>query len=264
MIGESQWRVINTGTGTASWNMSVDETLLNNHKEDDLPILRLYGWEPALSVGKFSTIQESVNLVKMKEKQISCVRRLSGGGILVHDNDLSYTIIISKTFLKAKSIKESYHYLCQFLICLYQKLGLHALFASESEVKIRESNICLAGCEPYDIVVDGQKMGGNAQRHTRYTLFQHGSIPMSFNESLFEPLFLEKSGLREATTLQKLGITMTYEMLSSMMIEAFYETFETEMLMDTLSTSEEQFARELQENKYTHEEWNINAKNIHL
>jgi lipoate-protein ligase A len=118
----------------------------------------------------------------------------------------------------------------------------------------------LAGREPYDIMIDGKKMRGNAQRYARGTLFQHGSIPISLNETLFESLFLQESGLKDAATLQKLGVFAAYDMLSKIAVETFCETYEAEIEIDTLSASEEQSAKELMQNKYTQKRWNIYAK----
>jgi lipoate-protein ligase A len=260
MLKNRRWRFIDTGVGSAEWNMAVDEVLLKNHKESDFPTLRFYGWNKALSAGRFSKIEQSVDLEKLEKNKIACVRRLSGGGILVHDNDLSYSLIFAHNFLKDKSVKENYFYLCSFLINLYKKFGLNAEFACKIGLQSGHSNICLAGREPYDIMIDGKKMGGNAQRYTRSTMFQHGSIPISLNETLFESLFLQESGLKDAATLQKLGVFAAYKMLSKTAVETFCETYEAEIEIDTLSASEKQSVKELMQNKYTQKRWNIYAK----
>jgi lipoate-protein ligase A len=245
MTDLKMWRFIDTGSGSAYWNMAVDEVLLEGFREGDLPILRVYGWENALSVGKFSNISKSVDSKKLENQKIPLVRRLSGGGVLVHGGDLSYTLIMSREFLKDKGIKENYRILCGFLIRLYEKLG------------IRRSDICLAGNEAYDIVIQGKKMGGNAQRYTRHTLFQHGSIPMSLNESLFKSLLRGESGLESAASLERLGTAMGYEPLSALMQETFSETFEINLVSDGLTPFEAQRVKELLSSKYTQKRWNF-------
>ncbi len=259
MISQHIWRFFDTGTQTAQWNMAVDEVLLESFNEGDRPMLRVYGWENALSLGRFSAVSKNLNWEKIQTENIPCVRRMSGGGILVHGGDLSYALIIPHDWLREKGIKESYYYLCEFLITLYQKLGLNAQFATHLQLHERRSDICLAGTEAYDIVIDGGKMGGNAQRHTRHALLQHGSIPMRINDSFFRSLFTEDSGLDQAASLEKLGRVMTYEALSSLVQEAFCETFDAKLVSDTLSLSEQQRALELQKNKYTQSRWNDDA-----
>ena len=254
------WRLIDTGIGLASWNMAVDEALLNRFKENDMPILRLYGWEPALSLGRFSNVSKSVDLEKLEQQKLTCVRRMTGGGVLVHGEDLSYALILPQVFLKEKGVKESYHYLCRFLIRLYEKLGHTANFAHDLQLESGSSDICLAGNETYDIMIEGKKMGGNAQRHTHHTLFQHGSIPMQIDEVGFKPIFLENSGLEHAATLERLGSMVTYEELTGVLREAFCEVFDVNVMPDSLNLSEERSVRELLSDKYSQRRWNIYAE----
>ena len=201
MIEHGTWRFINSHIGTAQRNMAVDEALLINFKDTDMPILRLYGWKSALSVGRYSTLWKSIDRQTVEEQKISCVRRISGGGILVHGGDLSYCLIMPRDRLREKGVKESYRDLCAFLIRLYEKLGYKADFAGEHKADKLRSNICLAGNEVYDILIDGKKIGGNAQRHTRHALFQHGSIPMRLDESFCRPFFSKETGFDNAATL---------------------------------------------------------------
>ncbi len=260
MFTKKCWRIIETKTGNAAWNMAVDEALLESHKKGDLPILRLYRWDRALSVGRFCDPAKDLDLQNVKEKSIGIVRRLSGGGILVHDKDLSYSLILSRSLMGERSIKENYRYLCRFLICLYEKIGLKAKFACKTGIQGQPSSVCLAGCEPYDLFIKGKKMGGNAQRYTKHTLLQQGSIPIEINERMFETLFFKESGLSKAATLQKLGVELSYEKLSTILIEAFCETFEADTVADSLSLAEEQNAKALLASKYTQENWSLYGK----
>ncbi|MFA5501695.1 MAG: biotin/lipoate A/B protein ligase family protein [Sulfurovaceae bacterium] len=257
-----QWRLIDTGLREGAWNMAVDEALLMSYKREDMPILHLYRWENTISLGRFSAIEKSVDIGQLKKNHIGCVRRMSGGGILVHGSDISYSLILPRIECK-EGVKANYRYLCTFLLRLYEKLGLKAYFVKELESEQKYSNICLAGCEPYDIAIDGKKIGGNAQRYTRNVLFQHGSIPMSLNEMVFQALFLEESGMKSAASLQKCGVKIAHEMLAKLLIETFCETFEADVMSSSLSPYEEQNAIELFENKYTQEGWNIYAKNFY-
>lgn len=262
MMGPT-WRLIDTKIGSAHWNMAIDEALLNGFKKGDLPILRLYGWENAVSAGRFSDLGTSLDKKQCEHQKIPIVRRMSGGGVLVHGGDLSYTLILPREWLKESGVKENYHYLCRFLIQLYAKLGHSADFACNQHWGIERSDICLAGIEAYDIMIQGKKMGGNAQRYTRHALFQHGTIPMRLDESLLKPLFKGESGLENAASLERLGTRMTYGLLSSLVREAFCETFAAELIPKALRSSEKEEATALLGNKYTQERWNFHAKPIH-
>jgi lipoate-protein ligase A len=196
----------------------------------------------------------------LEQQKFACVRRMSGGGVLVHGNDLSYALILPRGSLEDKGVKQSYRYLCGFLVRLYEKLGHNACFACDMELDSERSDICLAGNEAYDIMIEGKKMGGNAQRHTRHVLFQHGSIPMSVDETRLKPFFLTDSGLERAATLERLGSLVTYEQLAGLLTEAFCETFDVNVIPDSLHRPEEQSAGELLAHKYSQKRWNIHAE----
>ncbi len=256
----ASWELIDTGIGTAEWNMAVDEALLRNFKDGDSPIFRLYRWEESLSVGKFSNVERSVDLESLKRQNLACVRRMSGGGVLLHGGDLSYSLIAPRKLLKSKGVKESYRYLCGFLITLYEKLGYRAQFAGELGSSSKSSNICMASNEKYDILIGGKKMGGNAQRHTRKVLFQHGSVPLNMNKSRLAELFLEESGADNVATLRELGCSLKEERLAQTLIEAVVETFGVETVSVSLTHEQLILAKELLKNKYAREEWNSHAK----
>ena len=260
MFKHRQWRLIETGVGTASWNMAVDEALLSEYREGDTPILRLYGWEKSLSLGRFSKINSLVDTEQLKQHGIACIRRLSGGGILVHGDDLSYSLVMPRD--TEQWVKESYRSICGFLIRLYRMLGYDAAFACDLGHPLSQSDICLAGNEAYDILINGEKIGGNAQRHVHDFLLQHGSIPMSFDTRLWVPFFLVESGLERAVTLGKLGNEIMYDKLVLLVKESFSETFGVRFIYDDLTPSEEEKAKELMAKKYTQESWNIDAKAV--
>jgi len=240
--------------------MAVDEALLSNFKEGDLPIFRLYRWESSLSLGRFSKLDVSIDLEILKNQNLPFVRRMSGGGILVHGGDISYSLILPRESLKETGVKQSYAYLCKFLINFYERLALRAEFAYDLEVTISKSPICMLANEPYDIIIDGKKIGGNAQRYTKNALFQHGSIPLSFDENIFKNIFLEESTLKNINTLDKMGKDIGERELTLLLVETFTQSFEVELVSDTLTLQELESVDRFVTHKYATKRWNIDAK----
>lgn len=254
----TKWRFIDSETQCASWNMAIDETLLNTYDTTCLPIFRLYSWKQSLSFGRFSKIEKNINLSKLDN--LSYARRVTGGGILIHDCDISYTLILPKTYVKEYGVKKSYSYLCSFLMDFYKTLGLVPLFASQTNISCQRDDICLAGNESYDIIINKRKIGGNAQRYTKDALFQHGSIPIKFDKELFKPLFLNQSGLESAATLSNEGIKNEKDELKEILKNSFCKSFKCELIEDKLSVEEMQKAQHLFETKYSLDSWNIDGK----
>ncbi|MEA3498657.1 MAG: biotin/lipoate A/B protein ligase family protein [Campylobacterota bacterium] len=255
-----QCHFIDTGVEDAVWNIALDEVLLNSFEDTDLPILRVYSWKPSLSFGRFSKVFGTVDLDETREKNISYVRRITGGGILVHSDDISYSLILPRNYLSTKGVEDNYRYLSQFIINIYQELGLYASYAGDNKYNSKSSNICLASNEKYDILIDGKKIGGNAQRYKSKTLFQQGSIPININESLFEPVFLEDSGLLGATSLKKLEKNIGYKELSELLKDVFSKTFNIKIIPYSLSSRLEQKVEELISQKYSKDSWNLYGK----
>jgi lipoate-protein ligase A len=151
---------------SAALNMAIDEALLETASE---PTIRFYRWEhPALSFGYFGEFSDVAN----QESELDIVRRWTGGGIVFHGNDLTYSIVIPASdpaFAESsRSIYEKTHRAIQ------SALGLDAQLASIASPKISES--CFANPVPADVLLNGRKVAGAAQRRTRRGLLQQGSI----------------------------------------------------------------------------------------
>jgi len=251
------WRFIDDGTGTAARNMAVDEALLRTFAGDGTPILRLYGWsEPALSFGRFTDPYRVVDPRRTEAEGVACVRRITGGGVLVHGGDLSYALIVPRAFVREHGAKNAYGLLSGFLPRFYRSFGYDAAFAGETGVPAVRSDACLAGTERYDLLIGGRKIGGNAQYHTAHALLQHGSIPLRLERERFEPLFREDSGLRNAADLPEAD----FETAKARLLEAFAAHFGAELRPEPLDGARRESAERLRREKYTQKEWTFDGR----
>src|SRR4030042_4393319 len=124
------WRFIDTGINNGFTNMAIDEAILDAHLRGLVPpTLRLYRWSPsALSIGYFQRLDEDVYQEKCSELGIDVVRRLTGGRAVLHQNELTYSIIASEKYGLPKSVEQSYKLLSKGLIAAYRILGLEVCF----------------------------------------------------------------------------------------------------------------------------------------
>ncbi len=158
----------------AKENMDIDKELFYSFKKGDLPILRLYTWQKSFTYG----VSQDIDKIDFKYG-ISSAKRITGGGILLHGHDVSYSIIMDTLSLKGMNVKKSYECLCSFILEFYHFLGLKPEFAKNiGNIELKKNSFCQVGFEPYDIVIEGKKIGGNAQKRSRDKLIQHGSIPL--------------------------------------------------------------------------------------
>lgn len=229
----TDWRFIDTGPLPGPANMAVDEALLAGFNgTDSLPVLRLYGWNPpAFSVGRFQDAAAILDLEKCREAGIPVVRRITGGGAIYHAEELTYAIVCAPRHVPpAASVKDSFRVLTAFLLRFYAQLGLTARYAVDHYppgTRLGERTpLCFAGRETYDILVEGRKIGGNAQRRLRNTIFQHGSIPL-VSKAAQGASFLRQppAGIDEGTgALADFGVGSSMATLKSCLLKAFTES----------------------------------------
>ncbi|HJV35917.1 biotin/lipoate A/B protein ligase family protein [Geomonas sp.] len=259
------WRLIDAGPLDGPANMALDEALLSSfNPESSLPVLRLYGWEPpALSLGRYQDAESSLRLDLCSAEGVPLVRRMTGGGIIYHGDEVTYSIVCSPEQIgDATGVKEGFRKLCGFLLETYRQLGLEAAFAIDrqpaGERLGERTAFCFAGKEEYDVVVAGRKIGGNAQRRMRGVIFQHGSIPLKSRVHLAARYLKEPAdAVTTAVSLDELGLQPEPAHLKQLLVNSFQQCLGVRLLRDGVSEGENGMAAQLVETKYRCHEWNI-------
>lgn len=261
-----KWRFIDTGSLDGSQNMAVDEALLLSFDPlVSLPVLRLYGWSPpALSLGRFQKVADTLDLEQCRTAGVPVVRRITGGGVIFHADELTYSIVCAAHQIPAAhSIKDSFRVLTGFLLQFYRNLGLDAAYAIDCRENGERLGVrtpfCFAGKETFDILINGRKIGGNAQRRTKRAVFQHGSIPLLGRVADAMPfLRVRPSALEErVTSLSDEGITPDSGFLKVLLREAFCTSLEAQLMNEPLTDAEGELAARLAVGKYLDDSWNV-------
>src|SRR5690625_1224112 len=136
---QEKWAFLDTGNLDAAENMALDEALLKWHSENKIPpTIRFYGWKrPSLSVGYFQDAEKTINFSGLKKHGCEFVRRLTGGSAVLHDDELTYSIIVTEDHPSIpKSVREAYHILTKGILEGYRTLGIHADYAYPSRQQI--------------------------------------------------------------------------------------------------------------------------------
>jgi lipoate-protein ligase A len=235
-------RTVETGFNSAALNMAIDEALIESVGQ--VPILRIYGWRPAaVSIGYFQSMNEEVDFTKCKEIGVDIVRRLTGGGAVLHEYELTYSFI-SRRY--PQNIVESYKWICDAIVISINRLGFDASFVPLN-----------------DIVIAGKKVSGNAQTRRKGVLLQHGTILLDVNvDKMFSVLKVPSEKLRDKIIKDvKERVTSlagtTYDDMATSLKASFAAKFEAKLIADTLCTEEISHARWLAELKYSNNEWNL-------
>ena len=167
-----EWLLLHSGPGNAALNMAWDATLLEAMPSLGRPVLRFYSWtERAASFGYFQKYAEVRQMTQLRP----LVRRPTGGGLVPHDADWTYSVTIPTGHTwYALSAVESYHRIHEWIQAAFLKLGV----ATELAPCCRKAlpGQCFVGHEKFDVLWHGQKIAGAAQRRTRSGLLIQGSV----------------------------------------------------------------------------------------
>lgn len=263
------WRVIDTGPCCGRDNMAIDEALFRCFDPAvSRPVLRLYGWQPpALSLGRFQKAGDDLDLARCRADNLTVVRRITGGGAIWHADELTYSLVCAPSQIPpAASVKDSFRVLTAFLLGFYRALGLQADYAVDlapagSRLGQR-TPLCFAGKESYDIMLQGRKIGGNAQRRSREIIFQHGSIPLQNRVGQgLQYLRIRPQGIEQATTcLVDEGITVACADLKQTLLQQFAGQLGALLQPGGLTGQEQALSEQLLTEKYGDDCWNLEGE----
>ncbi len=159
------------------WNMAVDEMLLGAAGESRELTLRIYRWSPAtLSLGYFQSHRDRAQHAPSRE--IAWVRRPSGGGAIVHDDEVTYSLAIPPGHRFARDSQSLYRLVHNVIVELLA--DSHVLAAINETTVARpaaeEPFLCFQRRAVGDILIGRDKVVGSAQRKRHGAILQHGSI----------------------------------------------------------------------------------------
>ena len=292
---ETIGRLLNMRKNNAAMNMAIDEAILLAQKEQPNPTLRFYDWtQPAFSFGYFQDIAEAVDIDACRADHIELVKRMTGGGTVVHGWELTYTLILPRSDGEI-SVANAYQRIGQSLVKAFQQLGVPAQCyiacpdtsravrnrtyrANESfsavrnrtypvETNIRnrtyraETNICLTNPAEHDVMSDNnKKLAGVSVRRNRYGIMFQAYISLDMPP----PAILTRAAKdpdsqqmlhEKSTAINTDGRAITRNAL----IQAISETFDLGITfhLGKLSPMERAQAKTLAEIKYATSAWNF-------
>ena len=188
-------RVILDQPRPGPWNMAADEVLMQNTLATGTATLRFYQWSQAtLSLGYFQALQDR----KSHPTSLPCpvVRRATGGGAILHHHELTYCLTMAVTDRVSRQLTELYEVVHQSLIRVLRQWNLRAELAGKSENLAQPPPfLCFQRRSPQDVLLDGEKILGSAQKRHRGAILQHGSLLVG--SSPFTP---EIPGLQEISS----------------------------------------------------------------
>lgn len=171
-------------------NMQIDAELLDTvSRQASRSYVRIYRWdEPTISLGYF---QKDVT-VEQRWQKCPVVKRLTGGGAILHDQEVTYSIALPACHPFRSAPVTAYECVHQAIIDLLIELQAPCRMRGESTQIAREDEpfLCFLRGDPRDVVVGADKIIGSAQRRRKGAILQHGSLLLRAS-----PLLPEVPGL---------------------------------------------------------------------
>lgn len=254
------WRLLNLKTSSGYRNMAVDEAILSARIKGATPnTLRLYRWDPsAVSVGRFQSVENEVQLDNCRSMGVDIVRRITGGGTVYHDSggEITYSVVASTLHLGTADISGLYARLYAGMAGALETLGVKTDF-----------NAGTAKACP-NLTVRGRKISGSAQTHKAGIVLQHGTLLLDID---FEKMFslLRVSSAKSCSEVisvarakmtcikDELGEDVSARKTSEALAEGFSRALDVRLTEGELSPYESQLAEGLLKKKYAKDEWNL-------
>jgi len=250
---KEQWRLLKTEDNSAYTNMAIDKAVMVSCSRGKVPpTVRFYTWKPpAISIGYFQSLNEEVDLDACKSLGVEFVRRITGGGAVFHDKELTYSIIISESNPKVpKNILESYRRICGAVI-----KGLKHLWIESKYSPIN------------DIIVNNKKISGSAQTRKSKTVLQHGTVLMDVDiDKMFKLLKVPNEKIKDkliadvkqrVTSIKHISDNnVSFNETSDAMKIGFEEEFNIELVNDNLTKEEISLTKKFERECFSTTEWN--------
>ncbi len=230
-----QWRLILDPPMSGKENMEKDLELMEEVATGECPpTLRLYRWSPpAVSLGYFQDENEVVDLKICREAGIDVVRRPTGGRAVLHDQELTYSIIVPEVhpFINKGGVIDAYRSISRGIITAFNLLDIIAALTPEKQNRAGLApGSCFDSSTAYEIQVDGKKVVGSAQLRRDGIILQHGAILFRLPQDLYK-LVLKKEHNRKddqkvelgqkAAGLLDLGYNISYNRMARALVKAF-------------------------------------------
>ena len=273
---KAKWYFINSGPCSPSYNMAMDEALLDWHSEGLIPpVVRFYEWNPAtLSIGYFQSVEKEINMDAVERLGLGFVRRPTGGRGVLHEHELTYSVIVTERYPNMPAtVTEAYRVISEGLLLGFQNLGLEAYFSvpdtfeKQQDIKKPKSAVCFDAPSWYELVVEGKKVAGSAQTRQKGVILQHGAILLDLDEDKLIETFLfssdemrkkvKKSLSQKAVAINKIiQNPVTIDECKVAFKKGFEDALQIELVEYTLSEEQEKYVKDLELKRYANREWN--------
>jgi len=220
--------------------MQIDRMLLDQAEQEAeaRTYLRFYRWDVAtVSIGHHQEPERAADVAYCATNHIPIVRRPTGGRAVLHDRELTYAVVSNDhRFFPLQSLDQTYLVIARALGKGLGRLGICSDLAPGgreigSFTRIDIKHPCFASASRHELLVQGRKIAGSAQRRLKRSFLQHGSIPLHVDVPVMAKALGVSEDLIAASTMsisEAAGREVGFEELAAVLEAGFGEVFEIE------------------------------------
>ncbi|HOW87020.1 MAG TPA: biotin/lipoate A/B protein ligase family protein [Candidatus Aminicenantes bacterium] len=248
-----------------SRNMAVDERLYDLARDSGRTYLRFYRWlRPTASLGYSQDAARVVDAEFCRAHGIDIVRRMTGGKLVLHDREVTYSMASADASVFTETLRDSYRLISQALLAGLALLGVSARLAESSPPGYAKGTMpCFAFPARDEIEIGGRKIVGSAQKRTGPLFLQHGSIILDKDEALLAavsrpgeaPESLGMTSLSEA-----LGRPVDFEAAVGPLVQGFADRFGVAFEPISLAPADLDAVRAIEADRYAAETWTFRRR----
>ena len=246
-----------------AWNMAVDEYLFRSVQKCTYTVLRFYMWKrPTISLGYSQKFENMVDWDSYQKHGVGVVRRITGGKLVLHHQELTYCICSSDTDAFTDTLGGSYKLISEALIIGLNKMGINAVLAGSTPSHYARGNfLCFSSHAQNEIGVKGKKLIGSAQKRKGNYFLQHGSIPIREDEALLRKVSYSNNKMENIhiTSLQTLlNREIHFNEAVKYLSQGISEYFRINLKPKSLTNSEKATIEDIRRQKYGNPDWTFN------
>ena len=230
-------RVILDDFYDAPFNMAVDEVLFREFSSSDYSaIIRFYGFsQKALTVGVCQKVKTDESLLSFFNAGGEATRRITGGGAVFHDDDLTYSFV---TRLEGafQSLEDSYYEIHACIVNALKATGVESYLSSEKNDIFMGTKKCFVVPVENDVMIGESKIAGAAQKRSKGVLLHQGSIDLNAVKS-------------------EIGRDISREDLTDALTQEFRILLGEDAELKAVSDDETNKANDISFSKYKNKEW---------
>ena len=262
----NEWKlIVDKKPLSGSLNMAVDDCIFRSLSSEPQTFLRFYRWErPTVSLGYSQNIKKVVDVEYCKKQGIDIVRRMTGGKLVLHHKEVTYSLCSSDRETFTSKLLGSYRLISQALMQGFEKMGLKPCLADDPPSSYARGNLpCFSYPARNEIEVEGKKIVGSAQKRAGSKFIQHGSIPLEEDEGFLGPVsFLkrEDSKWRMISLSQALGKKVSFDWAVEHLAFGISEFFKINFKPKVFDAEEKEAISKIQKERYGNKDWTYGVR----